>query len=118
MTFHKDIPYINHILDYINDIEESIYRINKSEFLKDKDVKESNIRRLEIIGEAIKNLSREIREKYKEVEWNKVAGMRDRIAHKYFDIDMDIVWETIKNKIPTLKKQIIKIKKDLDSSKS
>ena len=116
MTNHKDLPYLNHILDYINDIEESISGLNKSEFSSDKDVKESNIRRIEIIGEAVKNLSSEVKEEYKETEWSKIASMRDRIAHKYFDVDIDIIWDVIETYIPTLKKQIIKIKKDLEKS--
>jgi len=112
MTYHKDLPYINHILDAIKDIEESIEDISREEFEKNKDIKDANIRRIEVIGEAVKNLSKDIKEKYNEIEWNKIIGTRDKMIHHYFGVNLDILWDIIKISIPDLKIKILKIKKE------
>jgi len=109
MTKHGDLPYLNHILDAINDIEESITNISREKFEKTKDVKEANIRRIEIIGEAAKNISDDTKEKYKEIEWNKIIGTRDKMIHHYFGVNLDIVWNIIKKDLPILKREIKKI---------
>ena len=109
MTKHFDKPFLEHILDAIRDINESINTISQEEFLKNKDIREANLRRLEVIGEAVKNISKEFRDKHKEIEWSKIAGVRDKIIHKYFEIDFDIVWEIIRNDIPKLRRDIEKI---------
>jgi len=57
MSFHTDLPYLNYALDIIEDIEKSIENVSKDKFLKEKDIRDANIRRIEIIGEVIKNLS-------------------------------------------------------------
>ena len=103
---HEDIPYIKHILDAINDIEFSIKNISKEEFKKSKDTKDATIRRIEIIGEAIKNISKRIRNKYSNIEWKKIAGTRDIMIHAYFNVDLDISWNIIKKDLPDLKKKI------------
>ena len=113
MTFHRDVPYLMHILDAISDIEESIKPLSKKEFEKAKDAKDATIRRVEIIGEAVKNLSNNLKKNHPEVEWKKIAGTRDRITHAYFAVDLDIIWEIVKHSLPVLKKQIQKIVKDL-----
>jgi len=110
MTEHEDLPYINHILDAITDIEESIKDISKEKFKKTKDIRDSNIRRIEMIGEAAKNISNKIKEKHKEIAWNKIIGTRDKVTHHYFGLDLDIIWNIIKRDLPDLKKKIQKIK--------
>jgi uncharacterized protein with HEPN domain len=67
------------------------------------------MRRLEIIGEAVKNIPKEIREKYPEIPWRDIAGMCDVFLHEYFGVIMERVWDTAKNDIPKLKKQISKL---------
>jgi len=113
MTEHEDLPYINHILDAINDIEKSIKNISREKFEETKDIQDANIRRLEILGEAAKNISKKLKEKYKEVEWNKIIGTRDKMIHHYFGVNLDIIWNIIKKNLPELKKKIQKIKEDL-----
>ena len=109
MTEHFDLPYLSHILDAITDIEKSTKSMSKEQFTSNKDAKDANVRRLEIIGEAVKKLSPAFREKYKEVQWTKIAGTRDVIIHKYFDVDYNIVWNIIKNDLPPLKEKLQKI---------
>ena len=116
MTKHEDLPYINHILDAINDVEESVKNISREKFERTKDIKDANIRRIEIIGEAVKNISNNTKEKYKEIEWNKIIGTRDKMIHHYFGVDLDIIWNIVKINIPNLKIKISKIKKDIESN--
>ncbi|MEK6823772.1 MAG: DUF86 domain-containing protein [Nanoarchaeota archaeon] len=106
---------MDHILDAINDIEESVKNLSKEQFVKNKDIKDSNIRRLEIIGEATKNLSKEFTKRYINTPWKDIAGMRDKIIHHYFGINLEEIWKVIKEDIPKLKKEITEIlKKERD----
>jgi len=113
---NRDIPYLNHILDAINEIEESIIKISREDFEVIKDKKDACIRRLEIIGEAVKNVSEETKRRYPKVEWKKISGTRDIILHSYFNVDLDVVWEIIKKDIPIFKKQILEIKEEIGKS--
>jgi len=76
MIFHIDTPYLNYLLDIINDIEESLKKVSKDKFLKNKDIRDANIRRLEIIGNTIENLSEKIKIKYKDILWNKILDIK------------------------------------------
>jgi uncharacterized protein with HEPN domain len=92
-----------------------ITNINEAEFYKNKEKKYAVVRALEIIGEAAKNLSKELRAKHKEIPWKEIAGMRDKLIHWYFGIKWELVWETVKNKIPELKNQLLQIHRDQNS---
>lgn len=105
----KDKAYLKDMLDAISDIEVFIGNINEAEFHKNKEKKYAVVRALEIIGEAAKNLSKELKAKHKEIPWKEIVGMRDKLIHWYFGIKWELVWETVKNKIPELKNQLLKI---------
>ena len=105
----KDKAYLKDILDAISDIEVFITNIDEAEFYKNKEKKYAVVRALEIIGEATKNLSKELKAKHKEIPWKEIAGMRDKLIHWYFGIKWELVWETVKNKIPELKNQLLTI---------
>ena len=78
-------------------------------FLADEKTYDAVLRNLEIIGEAAKHLPDEIRAKTPEIDWRKVAGFRDIVAHAYFGIDNRILWDIIENKIPELLRAIQKV---------
>ncbi|MEM2364824.1 MAG: HepT-like ribonuclease domain-containing protein [Candidatus Bathyarchaeia archaeon] len=70
---------------------------------------------LEIIGEATKNLSEELKSEHRRIPWKDVAGMRDKLIHEYFGVDLELIWETIERELPELKGEILKIlKKGVD----
>jgi len=105
--------FLQDILERISLIENSTKDISKSTFLSNSLVSDATIRRLEIIGEAVKNIPVNFRKKYLNVPWKKVSGLRDIITHGYFGIDLEIVWDIIKFDLPPFKEQIKKIFSDL-----
>ena len=74
---------------------------------------DSVIRRIEIIGETIKNIPNEFKEKYKQIPWREIIGMRDILIHQYFGVDLNLTWQVIDVDLPKLKKQITEIKKEI-----
>lgn len=110
---NSSLPYLKHILDAIADTESSLKGLSKKKFKENKDVKDATVRRIEIIGEAVKNISKELKDKHPEVEWKKIAGSRDKMIHAYFSVDLDVVWNISKKFMPKLKKQIQQILESL-----
>jgi uncharacterized protein with HEPN domain len=100
--------------EYLYDIKVSCERVllyidglSFEDFVEDIKTQDAILRNLEIIGEAIKKLSPSLKSKYKdEIPWKEIAGMRDRCIHAYFDVSMEIVWDTVKEDIPDLLKKI------------
>lgn len=101
--------YLKDILEAIRKIEKYTENISVDGFVKDELIQDGVVRNLEIIGEAIKNIPEDIKIRKSQVEWKKIAGLRDILIHGYFGIDIDIVWDIVKNKIPELKEKILKI---------
>ena len=72
------------------------------------------IKDIEIIGEAASKISENVKNNFGDVMWNEIIGIRNRLIHVYFDVDIDILWETVKNDIPNLFKQLLEIKNETD----
>ena len=98
--------FLQHILESIELIEKRKKGITHEKFIEDIDLQDMIIRRLEVIGEAVKNLSMEFRRGYADIKWQNPADMRNTLIHGYFQVDLDIVWDTITNDLPSFKKQI------------
>ena len=106
----EPIEYLKHIRDecsYILSV--SGKGLSKNDFLSDETIKRAVVRSLEIIGEATKKIPADFKVKYDSIQWKNMAGMRDRLIHDYIGVDYSIVWDVIKNKIPGLYNQIIRV---------
>lgn len=101
-----NVVYLRHILDAMHRIEEYTGGMVYEDFMKKNLVQAAVIREIEIIGEATKRLSDDIREKYSDIPWKKMAGIRDKLVHDYMGVDMDAIWDTVERDIPQLKKRI------------
>ncbi|MEK7196896.1 MAG: DUF86 domain-containing protein [Nitrospirota bacterium] len=99
--------------DFLGDIKEAVERIASytkgltyKKFLLDRKTQDAVVRNFEIIGEAVKNISKDLRAKHPEIQWKKISGLRDKLIHFYFGIDYKIVWNIAKKELPKLSKQI------------
>lgn len=111
----RDIgDYLEDILNTIDKAENFIEGMTYEEFIKDDKTVFAVIRALEIIGEAVKNIPDDVRKSYPEVPWRDIAGMRDKVIHGYFGVKLDIVWNTVKEELPSLKPIFEKILKELE----
>ena len=100
--------YLVDILTAIESIERFVAGLEAEGFKHDDKTSSAVIRKFEIIGEAAKNVPDEVQRQYPGVPWKEMAGMRDRLIHSYFGVDYDLVWSTIKNRLPQLKLLISK----------
>jgi len=98
--------FLKDILQAIERIEKYAGALSFEGFCENQLVQDGVVRNLEIIGEAVKHLPKDVQKKYPTVEWKKIAGLRDILIHAYFGVDRDIVWDVVINKIPELKGQI------------
>lgn len=107
-----DSVYLRHILDAISRIEEYLHGVDEEMFYQHHLVQDGVIRQLEIIGEASRRLSREVRASWPNVPWQDIAGMRDKLIHDYFGVDLEAVWLTARGDIPALKTEVSAILKE------
>lgn len=97
---------------YLADLSAAIDRIlrytasGREAFFGDPMIQDAVVRNLEIMGEAVKSLGEPFRTAHREVPWRKISGMRDRVIHSYFSVDLDIVWEVVEQELPKLRQQL------------
>jgi len=99
--------YLAHIRDSIQAIREYT-QDGETAFLKDRKTQDAVIRNLEIIGEAVKNIPAEITDRYEHIPWKKIAGMRDRLIHHYFGVNLKMVWGVVENRLDELDQAVQK----------
>ena len=117
MYKRDQIFFLEDILEAIERIEEYTEDMDYKDFKNDRKTVDAVLRNLEVIGEAVKNLSEDIKKRYPEIEWRRIAGMRDRLIHGYFGVNLQIIWETIQKRIPELKAQISSILEEVKEDK-
>jgi uncharacterized protein with HEPN domain len=105
--------FLEDISDRINKIESYTKYMTYNDFVQDDKTVSACIREIEVIGEATKQIPKEITDRFNELPWSLMAKMRDKLIHWYFEIDEEIVWNVAKDKLPLIKLQIDKIIKEL-----
>jgi uncharacterized protein with HEPN domain len=106
----NDAIYIEHVLECIKKIKEFTRGMTKDDFFNNIAIQDAVIRNIEVIGEATKKLSKNMTQKHTDIPWSDMAGMRDKLIHGYFDVDIEVVWNTIIIDLPDLQKLISKLK--------
>lgn len=114
----SDKVFLQHILDEISFLIKETEGINFEQFKANELLKRAAARSIEIIGEAVKSLSSDLRKKHGDIDWKKIAGMRDKVIHLYFGVNWDIVWDVITKRLPELRPQIERMLQNSDAQET
>jgi len=115
ITMKKDPSvFLGHILESIDLIESYSEGVDEIEFMRSPPLQDKLVRRIEIIGEAVKNLPEDLKREHPEVPWRDIAGLRDIIVHQYFGLDPELIWDVVKRDIPELKPKLKRIQEELE----
>jgi len=106
------LDYLEDIVEAMNDALSFVEDMEYDDFVKDRKTIYAVVRALEIIGEAVKKIPEWVRNRYPEIPWREMAGMRDKLIHEYSGVNLRAVWDTVKNDIPNLKPSFDKILRD------
>ena len=110
------VDYLDHILEAIARIDRYTINLDEANFLKDELVQDAVIRNIEIIGEASNNIQRvdqDFAARQSDIPWLVLYTMRNRVAHGYHKVDLEIVWKTVKGDFPDLQAQVSRAREDL-----
>ncbi len=105
--------YLDDILEALIKIERFVKDLSLSEFKQDARTVDAVVRNFEIIGEAAKQLPEDIRQSYPDVEWKEMAGMRNKLIHAYFHVNLEVVWKTARQRVPKLRSVVQRVSDDL-----
>lgn len=101
--------FIEHIIESIQLIEEYASHLTAEKFQKNQAMQDAIIRRLEIIGEAVKNIPSSFKAHHPDIPWKQMAGMRDILTHEYFDVDLSLTWSVVQRELPLIKERFLLI---------
>jgi len=110
------LDYLQYILAMMEKIEDFTAGMTQEDFVEDEMAHFAVIRAMEVMGEATKNVPLEVRQKYPEIPWKKMAGLRDKVIHGYFGVDLFIIWESATKLIPSYKPVLIRIVEEENES--
>ncbi|MDD4652060.1 MAG: DUF86 domain-containing protein [Methanothrix sp.] len=108
-----DSVYLRHIMDAFMQIEHYTDGVSHEEFMKDNLIQDGVIRQLEVMGEAARNLSDDLRGDYPHIPWRQMIGLRNRMIHAYFNVNLEIIWEIVQGDIPNLKRETKRVLEDI-----
>jgi len=103
------IDFLEDALNAMAKAELFIADMTYEEFIKDEKTIFAVIRAIEVIGEALKHVPSELRQKFSDIPWRDITGMRDILVHEYFGVDLETVWETVKTDIPSIKPLLVEL---------
>jgi uncharacterized protein with HEPN domain len=103
------LEYLRHILEEADFLLSESEHLDRDSFFHSETLKRAFVRNIEIIGEASKKVTPELRQKYPNIEWRSIAAMRDRLVHDYFGVDYEIVWDVVRHKIPHLRQEVLEM---------
>ena len=100
-----DRVYLQHIRDALDDIA-TYTSVGRGAFFADRMRQDATLRKLEVIGQAVKNLSEDMKSRQPHIPWKQIAGMRDKVIHDYFGVNLEIVWAVVEKELPKLAEAI------------
>ena len=112
---HTD--YLRDIIEYADKATRFVQGLDLETFQKDEQKTLAVVRALEVIGEAARHIPRTLRDKYPDIPWKRVVGMRDKVIHDYFGVDLEVVWKTLQDDLPPLVDRVKQMLSDLESAK-
>ena len=108
----EDVKYLQHIAECIRNVEEFVVEVHKKAFCENIEKQYAVVRGIEIIGEAVKNLSTTLKKDHPAIVWRDIAGTRDILIHSYFSVDLDLVWNIVQKDLPLLKEAVVVLLKE------
>ena len=109
MKSKLDLTYLGDVLDAIKQIEDYLRDITKDSFLQNHMMQDAVMHQIEIIGEASNSVSDEFQDQHPELPWMQMRAIRNKIVHDYREINLDVIWDTVRNDLPMLEKQVRKV---------
>ena len=111
---NRDHAFLMHIIDEIRFLRSCSRGLDLGGLKGDPVMQRAFLRSLEVIGEAVKNVSEDLRRDHTDIEWKKIAGLRDKLIHHYFEVDWEIVWDVVTVRLPSLEETLVTIVDGMD----